>query len=144
MRKVIFMARVDGFLQLAIALAYIWGATGSQPSHAQTATISPIALVGKWSGSEKMPDGNTVVVQLALTQSQKFTGASSVNGRIFWTYSGTWEVNGNQLTWRYETSSPVLPEAAKTDIDDIVALDAEKLVLSSRLSGKQNTFLRVR
>ena len=132
------------FALALVPLVLVCAVTGNQPCRAQTNTISPIALVGKWSGSEKMPDGNTVVVQLMLTQSQKFTGSSAVNGRIFWTYSGTWEVSGNQLTWHYEISSPALPEAGKTDIDDIVALDAEKLVLLSKLTGKQNTFLRVR
>jgi hypothetical protein len=130
-------------VRLALALVLACAVTGSQSSHAQTAAISPMALVGKWSGSEKMPDGNTIVVQLALTQNQRFVGSSAVNGRTFWTYSGTWEVNGNQLTWHYETSSLVLADSAKADIDDIVALDAEKLVLLSRLNGKQSTFLRV-
>ncbi len=134
------VSRLD-FVRLALVLAC--AITGSQPSYAQTAAISPMALVGKWSGSEKMPDGNTIVVQLALTQNQKFVGSSAVDGRVFWTYSGTWEVNGNQLTWHYETSSLTLAESAKADIDDIVALDAEKLVLLSRLNGKQSTFLRV-
>jgi hypothetical protein len=138
------MAKINRFARLALALVLVWLVLGSQPSHAEATPISPIALVGKWSGSEKMPDGNTVVVQLAFTQSQKFTGSSAVNGKIFWTYSGTWEVNGNQLTWHYEESSRALPESAKMDVDEIVALDAEKLVLLSRLNGKQSTFLRAK
>ncbi len=91
-----------------------------------------------------MPNGSTMLVELALTQNSKFTGSSAIDGKVFWTYSGTWEVKGDQLIWHYENSSRPLPETAKADTDDIVVLDAKKMVLVSRLSGKQNVFLRIK
>jgi hypothetical protein len=91
-----------------------------------------------------MPNGSTMVVNLTLTQNLKFTGSSAIDGKVFWTYSGTWEVRGGQVIWHYENSSRPLPESAKADTDDIVAVDAEKMVLVSRLNGKQNVFLRIK
>jgi hypothetical protein len=132
------------FVFPALVLMLVSIAVGSRSGHTQGIVESPIALVGKWSGSERTPDGATVTVELVLTQNMKFTGSSAVNGKVFWTYGGTWEVNGDTLTWRYEFSSRPLPESAKSDIDDIAALDAERLVLLSRVNGKRNVFLRVR
>jgi hypothetical protein len=91
-----------------------------------------------------MPNGVVMATELVLTQDLKFSGSATAQGKEFWTYSGTWDVKGTELTWRYENSSRPLPESAKTDIDTIVSVDAEKLVLASRLSGNQNVYLRAR
>ena len=116
--------------------------SASALSHAQGQPISTISLVGKWSASEKMANGATMSTSLMLTQNMKFSGIVTVQGAEFWNYSGTWEVKGNQLIWRYENSSRPLPESAKTDVDDIVSVDASKLVLVSKLNGKQHEFTR--
>jgi hypothetical protein len=83
-----------------------------------------------------------LATELVLTQDRKFSGSATAQGKEFWTYSGTWDVKGTELAWRYENSSRPRPESAKTDIATIV--DAEKLVLASRLSGNQNVYLRAR
>jgi hypothetical protein len=111
-------------------------------SYAQDQSVSAISLVGKWSASEKMANGATMSTSLTLTQHMKFSGVATVQGAEFWNFSGTWEVKGNQLIWHYENSSRPLPESAKTDVDDIVSVDASKLVLVSKLNGKQHEFTR--
>ena len=119
-------------------------ATAVQLSRAQGGDVPPRLLIGKWSGSATMPNGAVMATDLALTQDRKFSGLATVQGKEFWSYSGTWEVKGDQLIWHYENSSQPLPESAKTDIDDIVSVDSEKLVLASKLSGKQTVYLRAR
>jgi hypothetical protein len=106
--------------------------------------VSAPSLIGAWSVSEKMPNGPTVSTSVVLTNNMKFNGVATVQGTEFWKYSGTWELNGNQLIWHYENSSRPLPESAKTDIDDVVSVDATKLVLLSHASGKQHEFLRAK
>ena len=111
-------------------------------SYAQGQPVSAISLVGTWSASAKMANGSTMGTSLTLTQNMKFSGVATIQGAEFWNYSGTWELKGNQLIWHYENSSRPLPESAKTDVDDIVSVDASKLVLVSNLSGRQHEFTR--
>ena len=113
-----------------------------QPSYAQGGGVSPILLTGKWTSSETMPSGAVMSMDLLLTQDMKFSGLAKVQGNDFWTYSGTWDLKENELTWHYENSSRPLPEAMKTDIDDIVSVDGNRVVLSSLLSGKQHVYVR--
>jgi hypothetical protein len=131
-------------MRFAVLVMLACLATSVQPSYAQSGDVSPRLLIGKWSASATMPNGAVMATDLALTQDMKFNGSATVQGKEFWTYSGTWEVKGSQLIWHYENSSQPLPESAKTDIDDIVAVDAEKLVLASKLTGKQSVYLRAR
>ena len=115
---------------------------GAWFASAQAADINAFSLVGKWSLSAPMPNGGTVTTELTLMPNMKFSGSSSVEGRSFWTFSGTWEVNGDELTWHYENSSRPLPEAAKKDVDRIVSADDVSLVLISKLNGKQHVYSR--
>lgn len=109
---------------------------------AESSNISPLALVGKWQVSEKMPNGQVWSTQLELTQAMKFKGSATIEGKRFWDYAGSWELDGRRITWHYESSSRPLTEAAKTDVDDIVSVDAHSLVLLSKASGKRHTFVR--
>ena len=127
---------------LVAALACI--AIHVEPGYAQGQAISPLSLVGKWSTSERGADGTVVATELTLTQTLRFSGTATVQGKEFWSYSGSWEVADGHLIWHYENSSRPLLDSAKTDIDDIISVDARKLVLASRLSGKQHVYLRSR
>ncbi len=126
-----------------LLLAWFLGvSTLSAVGYAQE-PISAISLVGKWSASAKLANGATMNTTLILAQNMKFSGVATIQGAEFWNFSGTWELKGNQLIWHYANSSRPLPESAKTDIDDVVSVDASKLVLVSHLSGKQNEFVRI-
>ena len=111
---------------------------------AQTANVNAFSLVGKWSVSAPMPNGGTVTTELILRPNMKFSGSSGMKGRTLWTFSGTWEVRGDEVIWRYENSSRPLPESAKVDADRIVSVDGAKMVLISKLNGKQHTYSRVK
>ena len=111
---------------------------------AQAGELTAFSLVGKWSVSAPMPNGGTMTTELVLTPNMKFSGSSSVEGRPFWTFSGTWEVKDDEVTWHYENSSRPLPESAKDDVDRIVSVDGATLVLVSKLSGKQHTYWRAK
>ena len=119
-------------------------AAGTQSAYAPAQPVSATLLVGKWSAAEKMANGTTIVTSVTLTQNMKFSGIATVQGTEFWNFSGSWELKGNQLIWHYENSSRPLPESAKTDVDDIVSVDASKLVLVSHLSGQQHEFARAK
>ena len=129
-------------MRIALFVSLLWLSATLSPGHAQA--FSPVSLVGKWTASEKMSNGTTMTTQLTLTQSMKFTGVATLDGREYWTFAGTWEVDGSKLVLHYETSSRPLPESAKADVDDIVSIGAEKLVVVSRLGGKQHEFTRLR
>ena len=111
---------------------------------AQAADFTAFSLVGTWSVSAPMPNGGTMTTELVLTPNMKFSGSSSVEGRSFWTFSGTWEVKGGELVWNYENSSRPLPESAKVDVDRIVSVDDATLVLISKLDGKQYAYSRAK
>ena len=133
------MSRVKYILVAALACI-----THFEPGYAQGQAISPLSLVGKWSTSERRADGTVVTTDVTLTQTQRFSGTATVQGKEFWSYSGSWEVTDGRLIWHYENSSRPLPESAKTDVDDIISVDAGKLLLTSRLNGKQQVYLRSR
>lgn len=108
---------------------------------------SPLALVGVWTATAPFRDGASMTTRFTLTQSQKFFGSAAVDGKPVWTFSGRWELRSENatdvLTWTYEQSVPELPGGSKIDRDDVIAVDAAKMILRSRLSGKDNVFTRV-
>ena len=108
------------------------------------AHISPLSLVGKWTTEAKHPSGATIASNVVLTQNMRFSAISTVDGKPFVQFGGTWLVAGNLLTWRYETSSAMAPAPGTTDTDEIVSVEASRLILRSKLSGKQQEDVRLR
>ena len=106
--------------------------------------ISPMSLVGRWSASAVDPSGAAMVTHLVFTQNMHFFASSTVDGKTFLDFEGTWSVSGNTLAWRYKTSSGSTPVPETTDTDEIVSIDASKLVLRSSLSGKLQEYIRMR
>lgn len=118
--------------------------SSSSPSAPSLPAVSPLALVGRWQASDDHPSLGTVTTRLAITQTLRFSGEAVAGDRVFWRFGGTLVLAGRSLTWRYEESTLPLNEAARTDTDDLLSADAERLVLRSRLSGKERMFTRVR
>lgn len=108
------------------------------------ADISPLSLVGKWTTEAKHPSGATIASSVVFTQNMRFSASSTVDGKPFVQLGGTWSVAGNLLTWRYETSSAMTPATGTTDTDEIVSVEASRLILRSKLSGKQHEYVRLR
>jgi hypothetical protein len=115
-------------------------------AYAQSAppSFSPLALVGRWSAADDHPTLGTVTTRVTIAQTLRFSGEAARGAEVFWRFAGTVELQGRNLTWRYEDSTLPLNDAARTDADDVLAADAERLVLRSRLSGKERVFTRVR
>lgn len=84
----------------------------------------------------------TVVVSIA--QTLRFTGSASFAGKPFWEYGGTVRIEGRKLVWHYDVSSIALPDAARTDVDDIVSVEGEQIVLRSQRSRALRTLQRLR
>lgn len=130
--------RVDLRALRSLILAFIVNAAIAQTQ------ISPMALVGRWSASATNSSGVTIVTDVVFTQNMHFFASSTVDGKTFLDLGGTWSVSGNTLAWRYVTSSGSAPAPGTTDTDEIVSVDASKLVLRSSLSGKQHEYIRMR
>ena len=108
------------------------------------ADFSPLSLVGKWTTEARHPSGATIASNVVLTQNMRFSARSTVDGKPFVQFGGTWSVAGNLLTWRYETSSAMAPAPGTTDTDEIVSAKDSRLILRSKLSGKQHQYVRMR
>jgi hypothetical protein len=106
--------------------------------------ISPIALVGKWKAEARHPSGVIVESAVALNQNMRFSGTSTANGRQLMAFTGTWSVADSTLSWRYETNTASIPSPGFVDEDEILSVTPDKLVLRSKLSGKQHEFVRQR
>jgi len=111
---------------------------------ANTQDSAPIAFVGKWAATVKNSNGATVVDHVVLNQNMTFDGRLTVNGKLAWKYSGTWSITRSLFVWHYEVSSRPMTESERVDTDEIVSVDDSKLVLLSKLSGKQFEYVRER
>lgn len=110
----------------------------------EQAPPSPIALVGRWTSSATHPTAGEMTIVVSIAQTMRFNGSGTVGGKPYWTYGGTVRIDGRQLIWHYDSSSIALPEVARTDVDDIVSVDADRLVLKSHRSGALRTLRRLR
>lgn len=111
------------------------------------ATLNPdhaAQIAGTWYNSEQLPDGRTVSSRVTFAPDAHFTGILLVDGKIAWTFGGTWRVDSGLLHYHYEQSSLPMAEGKPDDTDEILSVDGEKLVLRSRLSGKTHVYQRAR
>lgn len=99
-------------------------------------------LIGIWSGSATNARGDIVKTIFELHSDDSFNGLMEMNQKPLMSYSGKWGTEGNHLVWNYLQSSIPLPEAAKTDKDEIVSVDATSLVVISKMSGQKRSFTR--
>lgn len=106
--------------------------------------LSPLALVGRWSSSAQHPTAGEMTVVVSIAQTLRFTGSASFAGKPFWEYGGTVRIEGRKLVWHYDVSSIALPDAARTDVDDIVSVEGEQIVLRSQRSRALRTLQRLR
>jgi len=136
--------RLDRRRTLAVLLMGLPLAASPIRSTPAEAVVSPIALVGRWTSSATHPTAGEMTVVVVIAQTLRFTGTATVQRRPFFEFGGTVRVSGRTLVWQYETSSIDLPDAARTDVDDIVSVDADQLVLKSRRSGAVHTLRRLR
>ncbi len=129
---------------LTLTAAALLSARARAQVTAETAPLSPLALVGRWTTTDAHPSLGTVTVRVSITQAMRFSGEALAGERSFWQFGGTLGLDGRRLTWRYASSSLPLNDAARTDVDEVLSVDAERLLLRSALSGKERLFSRLR
>jgi hypothetical protein len=110
--------------------------------HAQSGAVSPLALVGTWAASVHAPNGNVIAIKVNVTANMKFSWSATKDGKPLMDCSGTWELAARRFTWHYLTCSRPLPESEKNEVDDIISIDAGRLVLASHLSGEAQVYTR--
>lgn len=106
------------------------GAGPDDPA-AAVAAIDPETIYGDWTVKEQHPDAGEVVTLFSINADNSFAGTMTVAGNVVWTYSGSWYLDGNQITWFYNSSTPPLALADETEVDEIVSVDGEKLIYRS-------------
>ncbi len=113
------------------------------PSAAAVA-IEPETLYGTWTVREQHPDAGEVVTLFSINPDSTFAGTMTVAGNVVWDYSGNWYLEGNLITWFYTRSTPPLMLVDETEVDEIVAVDSEKLTYRSGKRDVLETLYRSR
>lgn len=112
---------------------------GNAPSVApQVSNETPYIGTWRWTGTA--PDGRPASSTVVLKPDLSFTSDLVVDGRQRLRAAGVWQVSAQRLLWTYTDSQPPLP--VREDEDEIVSLAGDRLVLRSKLSGKEREFRR--
>jgi hypothetical protein len=106
--------------------------------------IDPATLHGEWIVREQHPEAGEVVTLFSINPDSSFAGTMTVAGNVVWRYSGNWYLDGNQMTWFYTESTPPLMLVDTTEVDEIIAIDSEKLVYRSGKRDVLETLYRAR
>jgi hypothetical protein len=115
------------------------------PGHAASAAvIDPVTLHGEWTVKEQHPDAGEVVTLFSINPDSSFAGTMTVAGNVVWSYSGKLYLDVNLITLFYTLSEPPLMMADETEVDEIVAVDSEKLIYRSGKRDVVETLYRAR
>jgi hypothetical protein len=118
--------------------------TGCMSACSATGVISPGAISGEWHATESHPQQGDIDTVFIINADGTFSGSLSVNSEPAWQYSGTWELEGNRITWEYLKSSIILLQEDKADIDEILSVTDDTLTYRSLRRGTVSTLQRVR
>ena len=105
--------------------------------------IDPELLIGTWKASEITPDNKNAITSFTISPDHTFSGSLAVTGMKTWTYSGTWRLSDNRITWEYKDSSLVLLNEDAADTDVILFLDSSELRLLSENKETTTSLYRV-
>jgi len=92
-------------------------------------------LAGDWITSEQQAGTGTVTTRMHIADDHTFSGSMQVNDSLVWTFAGSWQLSGHDITWRYTDSSLILLEEDLAEIDTIVRLEDSELALQSGRHG---------
>ena len=115
-----------------------------QAPSAALASIDPETLYGEWTVKEQHADAGEVVTLFSINADGSFAGTMTVADKVVWSYSGNWYLDGNLITWFYTQSTPALMLADETEVDEIIAVDSEKLTYRSGKRDVLETLYRGR
>ena len=117
--------------------------SASLPTTAPTNTgwvRSESPYVGTWKWSGAAPSGSPAIATMTLKDDLSFSSELTIGGRTVFRGVGVWSISGQRLLWTYLRSEPPLPADKREDEDEIVVFDRDRLVLRSKLSGKEREF----
>jgi hypothetical protein len=112
------------------------------PAAAAASESSLGLLLGRWRFAERRADGTPATGEFELRMNGHFSGSLQLGSQPEWRFNGDWTLRERQLIWVYTGSSVPLAPDLREDIDEIVTVDAERLVLRSRRNGEVRTFTR--
>jgi len=121
----------------------LWLLTLSTGAADELLTIDPQQLYGSWMAVEQVPDEGSVETRFAINRDATFSGTLAVNGVQVWSYSGTWSLQGNRITWHYTASSLALLAEDRAEVDELLAVDGTVLRYRSGRRGSTHTLHRV-
>ena len=133
--------KIHPLLKLILALLLYTACTGT---YADSATISPEAIVGEWHATENHPKRGNIDTRFVINADETFSGSMTINNVPAWQYSGTWTLEGNRITWVYVESNIILLQEDKADTDEILSVTDESLTYRSLRRGEESTLLRVK
>lgn len=105
-----------------------------------TKAESPYFGTWKWSGTTG--NGVSTVSTILMKDDLSFTADVIIENKVVFNATGIWSVSGKRLLWTYIHSEPILPADKREDEDNIVSLDGSRLVLRSKLSGKEREYFK--
>ena len=96
-------------------------------------------IIGNWEANER-----GVTAKVTLSENGKFSGVLYKNNKVTWIYSGSWNLNGDKLTWYYEESTPPLqPEMKnKPDVNQVLSFHDNNLVLKEE-NGETSKYQKI-
>lgn len=106
--------------------------------------ISPETIYGEWQATENHPQRGDIDTVFVINADGTFSGSLSINGEPVWQYSGTWELEGNRITWEYLESSIILLQEDKADIDEVLSVTGDTLTYRSLRRDTVSTLQRVK
>ena len=110
----------------------------------QSLDINPDAIVGEWQASEHHPEQGNIDTRFLINADKTFSGSMMINDAPVWQYSGTWELEGNRVTWVYLESSTILLQEDLADTDVILSVTDKAMTYRSLRRGKESTLQRVK
>jgi hypothetical protein len=128
-------------LRLTLALLLYTVCSSAFP---ESLDINPDAIVGEWQASEHHPEQGNIDTRFLINADKTFSGSMTINDAPVWQYSGTWELEGNRVTWVYLESSTILLQEDMADTDVILSVTENAMTYRSVRRGKERTLQRVK
>ncbi len=118
--------------------------TACAGTYADPLTINPEMITGKWYATESHPEQGSIETNFTINADATFSGSMIINNVPAWQYSGTWTLEGNQITWVYVESNIILLQEDMADTDVIISVTDESITYRSLRRGKESTLQRIK
>jgi len=118
--------------------------TAGTAAFPEPVVVNTEEIIGHWYGSEQHPESGNIETDFTINADNTFSGAMTINNTPVWQYSGTWSLQGNQVTWVYLESNLILFQEDREEIDVILSVTDDALAYRSLRRGKESILQRVK